>query len=84
MPCPATSGASVEEFVRKATGPYFHCTGTCRMGTDADAVVAPGNLRGHGISGLRVADASMMPSIPSADSSGTVYAIADRAAELLD
>jgi choline dehydrogenase len=74
----------VDEFIRKATGPYFHFTGTCRMGTDADAVVDPANLRVHGIAGLRVADASVMPSIPSANTNATVYAIAERAAELID
>ncbi|MFD4915388.1 GMC family oxidoreductase [Streptomyces virginiae] len=84
VPGSGTSGASEEEFIRKATGPYFHFTGTCRMGTDADAVVDPANLRVHGIAGLRVADASVMPSIPSANTNATVYAIAERAAELLD
>ncbi len=84
VPGSETSGESVEEFIRKASGPYFHFTGTCRMGTDADAVVDPANLRVHGIAGLRVADASVMPSIPSANTNATVYAIAERAAELLD
>ncbi|MFI8341862.1 GMC oxidoreductase [Streptomyces sp. NPDC085639] len=62
--------------------PYFHCTGTCRMGTDAESVVDPAALRVHGMAGLRVADASVMPSIPSANTNATVYAIAERAAEL--
>ncbi len=84
VPGSGTSGESVDEFIRKATGPYFHFTGTCRMGTDADAVVDPANLRVHGIAGLRVADASVMPSIPSANTNATVYAIAERAAELID
>ncbi|MFJ3174323.1 GMC family oxidoreductase [Streptomyces roseus] len=83
VPGSATSGESVDEFIRKATGPYFHFTGTCRMGTDADAVVDPATLRIHGLEGLRVADASVMPSIPSANTNATVYAIAERAAELL-
>ncbi|MFJ3205689.1 GMC family oxidoreductase [Streptomyces sp. NPDC086989] len=83
VPGPATSGASVDEFLRKATGPYFHFTGTCRLGTDADAVVDPATLAVHGMAGLRVADASVMPSIPSANTNATVYAIAERAAELL-
>ncbi|MYT19428.1 NAD(P)-binding protein [Streptomyces sp. SID7760] len=83
VPGSATSGESVDEFIRKATGPYFHFTGTCRMGTDADAVVDPATLRVHGLEGLRVADASVMPSIPSANTNATVYAIAERAAELL-
>ncbi|MFD8375852.1 GMC family oxidoreductase [Streptomyces sp. NPDC059688] len=84
VPGPGTGDDDVDEFLRKATGPYFHFTGTCRMGTDADAVVDPATLRVHGMGGLRVADASVMPSIPSANTNATVYAIAERAAELLD
>lgn len=82
VPGPETSGESVDKFIRKSLGSYFHFTGSCRMGTDPDAVVDPANLRVHGIAGLRVADASVMPSIPSANTNATVYAIAERAAEL--
>ena len=61
---------------------YSHYAGTCRIGTDVDAVV-DSDLRVRGISGLRVADASVMPSIVSANTNATVYAIAERAADLL-
>ncbi|MEU8465134.1 GMC oxidoreductase [Streptomyces sp. NPDC029003] len=83
VPGSGTCGAGADEFIRQATGPYFHFTGTCRMGTDAGAVVDPANLRVHGMEGLRVADASVMPSIPSANTNATVYAIAERAAGLI-
>ncbi|MFJ4864733.1 GMC family oxidoreductase [Streptomyces sp. NPDC088748] len=83
VPGSGTSAESVDAFIRKATGPYFHFTGTCRTGTDAEAVVAPADLLVHGMAGLRVADASVMPSIPSANTNATVYAIAERAAELI-
>jgi choline dehydrogenase len=59
-----------------------HPAGTCRIGTDDLAVVDP-ELRVHGVSGLRVADASVMPSIVSANTNATVYAVAERAAELI-
>nr|WP_206439123.1 GMC family oxidoreductase N-terminal domain-containing protein [Streptomyces scabichelini] len=83
LPGSGTSGASADDFIRQSLGSYFHFTGTCRMGTDPDAVVDPEDLRVHGIAGLRVADASVMPSIPSANTNATVYAIAERAAELI-
>jgi choline dehydrogenase-like flavoprotein len=48
--------------------------GTCRIGTDGEAVVDT-DLRVHGVSGLRVADASVMPSAPSANTNATVYVL---------
>jgi choline dehydrogenase-like flavoprotein len=61
---------------------YSHYAGTCRMGTDELAVVDP-QLRVRGVTGLRVADAAIMPAPVSANTNATVYAIAERAAELL-
>ncbi|MGW1759656.1 GMC family oxidoreductase [Streptomyces mirabilis] len=61
---------------------YSHYAGTCRIGTDETAVLDP-KLRVRGVSGLRVADASVMPSSVSANTNATVYAIAERAADLL-
>ena len=61
---------------------YFHPVGTCRMGADAMCVVDT-ELRVQGIGGLRIADASVMPSIVSGNTNATVYAIAERAAALI-
>ena len=61
---------------------YSHYAGSCRMGLDEMAVVDP-ELRVLGVTGLRVADASIMPAPVSANTNATVYAIAERAAELL-
>jgi choline dehydrogenase len=61
---------------------YFHPVGTCRIGTDGLSVVDP-RLRVHGIGQLRVADASVMPSLPSANTNAAVLAIAERAAAML-
>jgi choline dehydrogenase len=69
-------------FVRSNFRSYWHPVGTCAIG-DASTSVVDSQLRVHGISGLRVADASVMPSIPSAPTAATVYAVAERAAELI-
>jgi choline dehydrogenase len=73
---------AVRNFAKAAYQSYFHPVGTCAMG-DTDMSVVDSELRVHGISGLRVADGSVMPSIPSANTAATVYAIAERAAELI-
>ena len=74
--------ASCVEYLRASIMPYFHPVGTCRMGSDREAVVDP-QLRVRGVEGLRVADASVMPSIVSANTNATVLAIAERAAALI-
>jgi choline dehydrogenase len=73
---------AVRDYLFKSLMVYFHYTGTCRIGDDEMAVVDT-DLRVRGVAGLRVADASVMPSIPSANTNATVYAIAERAASLL-
>jgi choline dehydrogenase len=69
-------------YLRQRVGSYYHPAGTCRMGADPGAVVDP-QLRVHGVAGLRVADASVMPTIPNAPLNATVLAIAERAAALV-
>lgn len=73
---------TIRAFLRASLESYFHYVGTCRMGADESAVVDT-ELRVHGIVGLRVADASVIPSIPSANTNATVFAIAERAADLI-
>jgi choline dehydrogenase len=63
-------------------GTYFHPAGTCKLGTGPDAVVDL-QLRVHGVDGLRVVDASVMPSLPAANTNATVLAIAERAAAII-
>src|SRR5882757_7917077 len=68
--------------LRRTVSTYYHPVGTCKMGGDATSVVDP-QLRVHGIANLRVADASVMPSIVSGNTNAAVLAIAERAAHLI-
>jgi len=70
------------DFARKGGGTVFHCVGTCRMGKDDRAVVDP-SLRVRGVEGLRVIDASVMPTITSANTNATALMIGEKGAELI-
>ena len=74
--------AGVRGYMRRRVGSYYHPAGSCRMGPDPGAVV-DAQLRVHGVAGLRVADASVLPAIPNAPLNATVLAIAERAADLI-
>lgn len=74
--------ADMREFVRRAAGTYFHPVGTCAMGVGPDAVVDP-ELRVRGIERLRVADASIMPDIVSANVGAAAIMIGEKAADLV-
>jgi choline dehydrogenase len=78
----ATTDADLETYIRGAYSFYAHGVGTCRIGTDAMAVVDP-QLKLRGIGRLRVADASVMPSVVSGNTQAATYAIAERAASLI-
>jgi len=68
-------------YIRSAAGIGWHASGTCRMGGQEDAVVDP-QLRVRGVSGLRVADASVMPSLVSGNTNAVTMMIGERVAEL--
>ncbi len=76
------SDAEIADFIRSTAYTVHHQVGTCRMGTDAHAVVDP-QLRVHGLLGLRVVDASVVPSIVGGNTNAVVVMIAERAADLI-
>ena len=76
------SREDVRAYIREQLTTYQHVVGTCKMGTDALAVV-DSELGVHGIDGLRVADASIMPSITSGNTHAPSTMIGERAADLL-
>lgn len=74
--------AELLDYVRHNASTIFHPVGTCRMGVDGSAVVDP-SLRVVGVDGLRVADASIMPSITSGNTNAPVVAIAEKASDII-
>ena len=81
---PATMPASDDEweyYVRADAAPVYHPVGTCKMGVDEMAVVAP-DLKVRGLKGLRVADASIMPQIISGNTNAACIMIGDKCAEM--
>lgn len=74
---------ALRKYVRHTASTYFHPVGTCKIGTNATSVVDL-QLKVHGIANLRIADASVIPSIVSGNTNAAVLAIAERAASLLN
>lgn len=76
------SRGELDEYLRGNTAGDFHLCGTCKMGGDRLAVTDP-QLRVHGIEGLRVVDASVMPSIVSANTNATTIMVGEKAADMI-
>jgi choline dehydrogenase len=76
------SDADIDAFTRRTAEVGHHPVGTCAMGTGEMAVVDP-QLRVRGLSGLRVVDASIMPTVPGGNTNGPTIMIAERAADLI-
>jgi len=76
------SEADLESFVRRTASTTWHVAGTCKMGNDAAAVV-DSSLQVRGIEGLRVVDASIMPTVVSGNTCAPTIMIAEKAADLI-
>lgn len=77
-----TSDEEIIEHLKKSIETVYHPVGTCKMGNDEMAVVDD-ELRVHGIEGLRVVDASIMPKIVTGNTNAPVYMIAEKAADMI-
>jgi choline dehydrogenase len=77
-----TSDDALVACIREKSITVYHPVGTCKMGPDADAVV-DSELRVHGVSGLRVVDASIMPSVTSGNTNAPAIAIGEKGADLV-
>lgn len=72
----------LQRYIRQSATTVYHPVGTCHMGQGLDAVV-DSELRVHGLQGLRVADASIMPSVPGGNTHAPVVMIGEKAADLV-
>lgn len=84
MPGPVIqSDAEMLADIRQRASTVYHPVSTCRMGHDRETDVVDPGLRVHGVEGLRVADASVFPSIPSGNTNAPTLMVAEKAADLI-
>jgi choline dehydrogenase len=76
------SDEALEAYIRDTCSTVWHPVGTCKMGTDSMAVVDP-ELRVHGVAGLRVVDASIMPTITTGNTNAPTIMIGEKAADFI-
>lgn len=80
----AVSDAQIEQFIRGHADTIYHPVGTCRMGPDpAAGAVVDARLRVHGVDGLRVVDASVMPSVVGGNTNAPVIMMAEKATDMI-
>lgn len=72
----------LRDYIKDTAGPAYHPVGTCKMGNDPLAVVDD-RLRVHGLDGLRIVDASIMPTIPSGNTNAPSIMVGEKGADLI-
>ena len=77
-----SSDEAITQHIKKSLETVYHPVGTCKMGND-DMAVVDSELRVHGISNLRVVDASIMPKIVAGNTNAPTYMIAEKAADMI-
>lgn len=79
----ATSDAALADYIESKAWTVFHQCSTCRMGRDPASAVVDPQLRVHGLDGLRVADASVFPSIPTGNTNAPAIMVGEKASDLI-
>ena len=79
----ARTDEQIEQFIRNHADTIYHPAGTCRMGPGGEMDVVDAQLRVHGLQGLRVVDASVMPGLVGGNTNAPVIMIAEKAADMI-
>lgn len=79
----AQSDADIAAYIRQKAWSVFHQCSTCRMGQDPSSSVVDPKLNVHGVAGLRVADASIFPSIPTGNTNAPAIMVGEKASDLV-
>jgi choline dehydrogenase len=77
-----TDDSLLDDF-RERSGSVFHACGTCGMGADATRSVVDHRLKVHGLSGLRVIDASVFPAVTSGNTNAPTIMVAEKGAQMI-
>ncbi|KAF2033929.1 alcohol oxidase [Setomelanomma holmii] len=78
-----TADADIDAFIRGSATTLYHPAGSCKMGAKSEGGVVDGELKVYGVENLRVVDASVIPILPASHTMTTVYAVAEKAADII-